>query len=135
MILFWIAIGGFFFGLTYGLLRVCVERSVLRRERLAGLRVGPYVAAKAAVLLPPLAAADALMLLVLRTLDRLPPAGASVYAPLLVTLLLTSASGLGLGLLISALVRDPGQAAMALPMLCFPQVLFVGAILPVPVPG
>jgi ABC-type multidrug transport system ATPase subunit len=133
MILFWIAFGGFFFGLTYGLLRICVERSVLRRERLAGLGIVPYVAAKAAMLLPPLAVSDALMLSVLRALDRLPAAGWPVYGSLFVTLLLTSASGLGLGLLISALVRDPGQAAMALPMLCFPQVLFVGAILPVPV--
>ena len=30
-------------------------------------------------------------------------------------------------------VTDPSQATLALPMLCFPQVLFVGAILPVPI--
>jgi hypothetical protein len=28
-------------------------------------------------------------------------------------------------------VRHPAQAALALPMLCFPQVLFAGAIVPV----
>ncbi|GAA4604297.1 hypothetical protein GCM10023195_14620 [Actinoallomurus liliacearum] len=133
MILFWIAFGGFFFGLTYGLLRICTERAILRRECLAGLGIAPYVAAKVAVLLPLLAVADAVMLLVLRALDRLPAAGWSTYGELLVTLLLTSAAGLGLGLLISAVVGDPAQATMALPMLCFPQVLFVGAILPVPV--
>ena len=48
------------------------------------------------------------------------------------TLLLSSAAALGLGLLISAAVSEPSQATIALPMLCFPQVLFVGAILPVP---
>jgi ABC-type transport system involved in multi-copper enzyme maturation permease subunit len=89
--------------------------------------------AKVAVLLPLLAVADALMLLVLRALDRLPSADIATYGALLVTLLLTSAAGLTLGLLISALVGDPAQATMALPMLCFPQVLFVGAILPVPI--
>jgi hypothetical protein len=73
------------------------------------------------------------MLVVLRALDRLPAAGGCTYGALFVTLLLTSAAGLGLGLLISAVVSDPAQATMALPMLCFPQVLFVGAILPVPV--
>ena len=35
-------------------------------------------------------------------------------------------------LLISAAVSEPSQATVALPMACFPQVLFVGAILPVP---
>jgi ABC-2 family transporter len=49
-----------------------------------------------------------------------------------VTLLLPSAAALGLGLLISATVSEPSQATVALPMACFPQVLFVGAILPVP---
>jgi hypothetical protein len=50
-----------------------------------------------------------------------------------VTLLLCSAAALGLGLLISAAVADPSKAAIAMPMACLPQVLFVGAILPVPV--
>ncbi|MDL4776566.1 MULTISPECIES: ABC transporter ATP-binding protein/permease [Thermomonosporaceae] len=133
MILFWIAFGGFFFGLTYGLLQICTELPVLRRERLAGLRAGPYVLAKAAVLLPLLAVVDALMLGVLRALERLPRADWGTYGGLFVTLLLCSVAALALGLLVSAAVTDPAQATMALPMLCFPQVLFVGAILPVPV--
>jgi len=133
MILFWIAFGGFFFGLTYGLLQICTELPVLRRERLTGLRLGPYVLAKVSVLLPLLALVDALMLGVLRGLDRLPPMSWSTYWQLLITLLLCSLAALTLGLLVSAAVTDPSQATMALPMLCFPQVLFVGAILPVPV--
>ncbi|TYB41994.1 ATP-binding cassette domain-containing protein [Actinomadura chibensis] len=133
MILFWIAFGGFFFGLTYGLLQVCAELPVVRRERLTGLRAGPYVLAKVAVLLPLLAVVDALTLGVLRALDRLPPAGWGTYGELFATLLLCSLAALALGLLVSAAVTDPAQATMALPMLCFPQVLFVGAILPVPV--
>jgi hypothetical protein len=36
MILFWVAFGGFFFGLTYGLLQICTEFAVLRRERFVG---------------------------------------------------------------------------------------------------
>ncbi|MEU9873839.1 ATP-binding cassette domain-containing protein [Actinomadura sp. NPDC048021] len=133
MILFWIAFGGFFFGLTYGLPQICGELPVLRRERLAGLRIAPYVLAKATVLLPLLAVVDALVLGVLRVLDRLPAAGWGTYGELFVTLLLCSLAALALGLLVSAAVTDPAQATMALPMLCFPQVLFVGAILPVPV--
>ncbi|MFK3981415.1 ATP-binding cassette domain-containing protein [Micromonospora sp. NPDC050397] len=133
MILFWIAFGGFFFGLTYGLLQICTEWPILRRERLAGVRVGPYLSAKVAVLLPLLALVDLALLGVLRGIDRLPPVGWGEFAALYATLLLSSAAALALGLLCSASVADAAQATLMLPMLCFPQVLFVGAILPVPV--
>lgn len=129
-ILFWVAFGGFFFGLTYGLLQICGEYSVLRRERFAGVGAGAYVMAKVAVLLPLLALVDLLFLVVLRVLGRLPAAGD--YGATFVTLLLSSAAALGLGLLISAAVSEPSQATIAMPMACFPQVLFVGAFLPVP---
>jgi ABC-type multidrug transport system ATPase subunit len=130
MIVFWVAFGGFFFGITYGLLQICTEFAVLRRERFAGLNAGAYVLAKAAVLLPLLAVVDLLFLVVLRALGRLPETGD--YGAMFVTLLLSSVAALGLGLLISAAVAEPSQATIALPMVCFPQVLFVGAILPVP---
>ena len=129
-ILFWVAFGGFFFGLTYGLLQICGEYSVLRRERFAGVGATAYVLAKVAVLLPLLALVDLLFLVVLRVLGRLP--GTGDYGATFVTLLLSSAAALGLGLLISAAVSEPSQATIAMPMACFPQVLFVGAILPVP---
>ena len=132
MILFWIAFGAFFFGLTYGLLQICTEIAVVRRERLTVLRLGPYVLAKATVLLPVLAAADALLLAVLRVLNRLPAAGWSVYGSLFATTVLASAAALALGLLASAAVSEPGQATLMLPLLCFPQVLFSGAFVPVP---
>ncbi|RKR89901.1 ABC-type multidrug transport system ATPase subunit [Micromonospora pisi] len=133
MTLFWIAFGGFFFGLTYGLLQICTEVPILRRERLAGVRVGPYLLAKVAVLLPLLALVDLALLGVLAGIDRLPAVDAGAFAALYTTLLLSSAAALALGLLCSASVADAAQATLMLPMLCFPQVLFVGAILPVPV--
>ncbi|MER6912580.1 ATP-binding cassette domain-containing protein [Streptomyces sp. NPDC000594] len=132
MVLFWIAFGGFFFGLAYGLLQICAELAVVRRERLTVLRLGPYIASKVTLLLPLLALADALLLAVLRAGDRLPPAGAGVYGSLFVSTALGSAAGLALGLLTSAVVADPARAALALPLLCFPQVLFSGAFVPVP---
>ncbi|MFJ5215455.1 ABC transporter permease [Streptomyces sp. NPDC088354] len=132
MILFWIAFGAFFFGLAYGLLQICAELPVVRRERLTVLRLGPYVLAKLTVLLPVLAAADVLLLAVLRALDRLPAAGWDVYGSLLTTTLLASAAALALGLLASACVSHPAQATLLLPLLCFPQVLFSGAFVPVP---
>ena len=129
---FWLAFAGFFFGLTYGLLQIVGEMAILRRERMAGLHVTAYVGAKVAVLTPVLVVVAGGMLAVLRALDRLPAAGGDVYAALLVTLTLEALAALALGLLASAAVTDVAQATLALPMLCFPQVLFAGAIVPVP---
>ena len=129
-IVFWVAFAGFFFGLTYGLLQIVGEQAVFRREYRSGLSAGAYVAAKIAVLVPLLAVVAAVLLGVLRALDRLPAAGWDVYASLLVTLLVEAVSALALGLLASAVVSNSAQAALALPMLCFPQVLFAGAVVP-----
>jgi ABC transport system ATP-binding/permease protein len=130
-IVFWIAFAGFFFGLTYGLLQIVGEMAVFRRERLAGLSVCAYVASKITALLPVLAGVSAVLLGVLRVLGRLPAVGWDVYAILFVTIVIEATSALALGLLASASVSNAAQAALALPMLCFPQVLFGGAIVPV----
>jgi ABC-type multidrug transport system ATPase subunit len=133
MILFWIAFGGFFFGLTYGLSQICDEFAILRRERRAGLRIVPYLLSKVAALLPLLCLVDALLLGLLSVTDRLPDLTLTGNAQLLGTVVLASLCALTLGLLCASSVGNPSQAALTLPMLCFPQVLFVGAFLPVPV--
>ena len=131
MIGFWVVFAAFFFGITYGLLQICTERTILRRERLVGLRLGAYVASKVTVLVPFLLVVIVAMLGVLRLLNRLPARPLSTYASMAVSLLLCSIAALGLGLLTSAWVRNVAQATLALPMLCFPAVLFAGAVLPV----
>ncbi len=131
MIGFWVVFAAFFFGLTYGLLQICTERTILRRERLVGLRVGAYVASKVTVLMPFLLVVVVAMLSVLRLLDRIPNRPLSTYASIGVGLALCALAALGLGLLTSATVGNVAQATLALPMLCFPAVLFSGAILPV----
>jgi ABC-type multidrug transport system ATPase subunit len=133
MILFWIAFAAFFFGLTYGLLQICTEQAILRREYLVGLKLGSYLFSKIAVLFPFLLIVVIVMLAVLRVLDRLPPDDLTVYLSVGVALMLDATAALALGLLTSAAVGNPSQATLALPMLCFPAVLFSGAILPVPV--
>ena len=131
MIGFWVVFAAFFFGLTYGLLQICTERTILRRERLVGLRPGAYVASKVTVLVPFLFLVIVAMLGVLRLLDRLPSRSVATYASMTFSLLLCAVAALGLGLLTSATVGNVAQATLALPMLCFPAVLFSGAILPV----
>ncbi|MDJ0771370.1 MAG: ATP-binding cassette domain-containing protein [Ilumatobacter sp.] len=132
MIAFWVAFGGFFFGLTYGLLQLCSEITMISRERRAGVAVWLQVLAKVTALAPILVLIDLSMLIVLRWLGRLPATDTGTTATLAVTLILDSLAALTVGLLASAAVRSPAQAALALPMLCFPAVLFSGAILPVP---
>lgn len=129
--MFWIAFAGFFFGLTAGLLQVVPEAAISRRERFAGVRPAIYVASKVTALAPVLVCVTVGMLGVLHGLDRLPTTSSS--SPLVLTglVLLETASALALGLLASALVKDAAQATLALPMLCFPQVLFAGAVVAV----
>jgi ABC-type multidrug transport system ATPase subunit len=131
MIGFWVVFAAFFFGITYGLLQICTEHTIVRRERLVGLRLGAYVASKVTVLVPFLLVVIVAMLGVLRLLGRLPARPISTYASMGTSLLLCAIAALALGLLTSAAVRNVAQATLALPMLCFPAVLFAGAVLPV----
>jgi ABC-type multidrug transport system ATPase subunit/ABC-type multidrug transport system permease subunit len=129
MVAFWIAFAAFFFGLTFGLLQIVTEMPILRRERFVGLDLRSYLAAKLTVLVPVLTLVVAAMVAVLTSLDRLPSAGTATIAPTL-TLIVAAIAAAALGLLASAAVADPAQATLALPMLCFPAVLFSGAVVP-----
>jgi ABC-type multidrug transport system ATPase subunit len=127
---YWISFDAFFFGLTYGLLQVVVEMPIVRRDRARGVRTSAYLAAKVTVLLPVLLAVDALLLAVLRASNRLPALDAAAWTDLGVTVALVSFAALATGLLASAAVGDTTQATLALPMICFPQVLFAGVLVP-----
>jgi ABC-type multidrug transport system ATPase subunit len=129
--LFWVAFASFFFGVTYGLLQVVGEFAIFRRERFGGLSIGAYVTSKVTILLPLLLVVNVVMLAILRLLDRLPAASMQASASLLTTLVLVSLVAVSIGLLASAAVQNPAQATLALPMLCFPQVLFAGAVVPI----
>jgi ABC-type multidrug transport system ATPase subunit len=122
---FWAVFGGFFVGLAYGVPQIRPEVGALRAERFSGLSAGAYVLAKAAVLVPPLAVADAIVLLVPGLSGRLHGGG---YGPAFVTLLLSSAVALALGLLISAAAPLPpgGLTAFAVSL---PPVLVAAALL------
>jgi ABC-type multidrug transport system ATPase subunit len=128
---YWLAFAGFFFGLTFGLLQICTELPLVRRELHGPVDLDAYLLAKVAVLVPLLAAVDLVMVVVLVGIDRITGLGTDDLALLLGLLLLDSLCGLTIGLLASAAVTGPIQATLALPMLCFPAVLFGGAIVPV----
>ena len=120
---YWLAFAGFFFGLTYGPLQICTEVPVLRREHQSGVSDAAYLASKVALLAPVLLVVNAVMLGVLRILDRLPDLGLRTWLTLFVTLGINTVVALFLGLLASATVTSVAQAALALPMLCFPAAM------------
>jgi ABC-type multidrug transport system ATPase subunit len=122
---FWAVFAGLFVGLAYGVPQIRPELGSLRGERFWGLSASAYVLAKAAVLIPPLAVADAIVLLVPGLSGRLHGGG---YGPVFVTLLLSSAVALALGLLISAAAPTPpgGLTALAVSL---PPVLLGAALL------
>ncbi len=97
MIGFWVVFAAFFFGLTYGLLQICTERAIVRREHLVGLRLGAYVASKVTVLVPFLLLVIVGMLGVLRLLDRLPSRPLGTYASIGTGLLLCAVAALAWG--------------------------------------
>jgi ABC-2 type transporter len=96
------------------------------------MRIGPYLASKIALLMPVLLVVNGAMILVLRVLERLPDMPTHALLGLYVTTSLDALAALCLGLLASAVVTSTAQAALALPMLCFPAVLFSGAMVPLP---
>jgi ABC-type multidrug transport system ATPase subunit len=123
---FWAVFGGFFVGLAYGLPQIRPELGTLRAERFCGLSPAAYVLAKAAVLVPPLAVADAVILLAPGLSGRLHDGG---YGPVLVTLLLSSAVALALGLLLSAVAPAQPRALTPVAAWCLPPVLLAAAVL------
>ena len=123
---FWAVFGGFFVGLAYGLPQIRPELGTLRAERFCGLSPGAYVLAKSAVLAPLLAVADAVILLVPGLAGRLHDGG---YGPVFVTLLLSSAVALGLGLLLSAVAPARPGALTPVAACCLPPVLLAAAVL------
>jgi ABC transport system ATP-binding/permease protein len=123
---FWAVFGGFFVGLAYGLPQIRPELGTLRAERFCGLSAGAYVLAKSAVLVPLLAVADAVILLVPGLAGRLQGGG---YGPVFVTLLLSSAVALGLGLLLSAVAPARPGALTPVAASCLPPVLLAAAVL------
>jgi ABC-type multidrug transport system ATPase subunit len=120
----WAALGVFAAGLAYGLPQIRSEAGVLRAERFAGLSSASYVLSKLAVLLPVIAAGDALILLVPALSGRLPAGG---YGTAFALLLLSSAVALALALLLSAAVS---AAFATLPAaLAIPPLLLAAALL------
>ena len=129
-LLFMLSTVGVWFGIINAAREVCKESAILRRERLADLRVGPYVLSKLVVLGALVLVQSALLLAVVAGRVDLPARGLVLggAADLYVTTALSSFAGLALGLLISALASTPDKAMSVVPLALVPQILFAGLI-------
>src|SRR5205085_2800262 len=130
-IVFLIAFSSFIFGLLFAIQEIVSEFPIFRRERMVNLGIFTYVMSKTTFLAPLLIVMLIMMVVILRLTGRLPHGGLGVYAPLMLTLVLTGLVGLVLALLTSALVSSSQQATDMLSVWIMPQVLFGGALVAV----
>ncbi len=127
-LIFMLATTGVWFGVINSAREICKEANVLRRERLAGLRIGPYVGSKVIVLFVLVLVQSALLLGIVCAGTTLPANGIVMPAwlELYVTIALSGLSGIALGLCVSAIARTPDKATSLIPLVLVPQVVFAG---------
>ena len=127
-LVFMLATTGVWFGVINAAREICKEDAVLRRERLGGVRAGPYLGSKVLVLFLLVLVQSALLLGVVAVRIRLPADGVLVPAllELYVSIALAGLAGIALGLCISAIAANPDKATSFIPIVLVPQVLFAG---------
>lgn len=125
---FILATVGVWFGVINSAREICKESAILRRERLAGLQIGPYVLSKVAVLFVLVVIQTALLYAVLALRVKMPEGGLVVPAALelMTTSALAGLAGITLGLCISVVASTPDKATSLIPLVLVPQVLFAG---------
>jgi len=122
------------FGLLNAAREITKERTILARERLAGLKVVPYLAAKFLPLAALCFVQMAVLLGAVVMRAGVPEAGlvAGPFLDLLLTLVLTSLGGVGMGLLLSSTVANEDRAMSVVPILLIPQLLLGGILFHIP---
>lgn len=126
--LFIAAIIAIWFGANNAAREIVADWPMYSRERMVHLTIPSYVFSKFAVLAAIGTIQCTLLVATLTVLDRL---RLEDVPSLLPTLLLTTASGIGLGLLFSAVVNTTEKAMSVLPLLLIPQLLLSGFLKPV----
>jgi ABC transport system ATP-binding/permease protein len=129
-LIFMLALTGVWFGVINSAREICKESAVLRRERLAGLRAGPYLLSKLIVLTLLVLVQTALLLGALIARVHLPAHGLvlPIALELYITVALCGIAGIALGLALSAIAATPDKAMSLIPFVLVPQVLFAGVM-------
>jgi len=114
------------FSLSLSIREIVQEREILRNDLRKGVRVFPYLCAK--LLLPAVAAFLQTAIVYAFVAYRIPVS--PDYPLLAATLACTVIPAVAMGLLVSSLSRNSGQANAFLPLLIIPQVALAGALVP-----
>lgn len=124
--LFLIVVSSIWFGCSNAAREIVKERTIFRRERMIGLSIPAYVSSKHLVLAA-LSFFQCAMLVGVTYLFIDLQGNPGVH---LLTLWLCSNVGIGMGLLLSSLVRSVDGATASVPLLLIPQIILGGAIMP-----
>ncbi len=129
-VLFMLATVAVWFGIINAAREITKESAIFRRERLANLRIGPYVLSKIVILTLLVAIQSALLLGLVGLKVQFPAMGVLLpgWIELYITTLLTSLAGLAIGLAISSAATTPDRAISIVPLALIPQILFAGVI-------
>ncbi|RRR69794.1 MAG: FHA domain-containing protein [Candidatus Viridilinea halotolerans] len=130
-VLFMLATVSVWFGIINAAREIVKEEPIYQRERLVNLRIVPYIASKVAVLSLLIIVQTLLLLGVVALGLAFPSEEALLITPLVetfITLLLTSLTGMALGLVISAYSASGDRAISIVPLALIPQILFAGLI-------
>ena len=125
--LFAISCAAFWVGVFDSIQEICKETSIFRRECDGGMKLSAYIASKVLVL-GTLCLLQTVLLVGVLILTMGLPSKPLFSAPieLILSTYLTVLSAMCLGLLVSALFRNPAAALAVAPLLIMPQILFSG---------
>ena len=129
-LLFALSCSAFWVGMLNAIQEVCKERSILKREYMAGLSLNAYILSKILVLGILCLIQSALIVGVFSVSVGLPEEG--LFMPpvveLLITTFLTAVASAAMGLFVSSLFTNADRAMTVAPILLMPQILFSGLI-------
>lgn len=136
-VLFMLSVAAVWLGTSNAAREITKETPIYLRERLVNLRVFPYVMSKVAVLTVLCIIQSLLLTGIVLIRTGLPPSGTILPAvlELIIGVWLTTMAGLGMGLLVSALVSNTDKAASIVPILLVPQIILAGLIFPLTGPA
>lgn len=131
-ILFSISCAGIWIGLFNSIQEICKERSILKREYMANLRLGAYVLSKFFVQFLMSLIQGIIITAILAACIGMPEEGLLLenlpFVEVLITMIITIFSSSAIGLIVSAVSKNSDKAMTVAPFLLIIQILFSGIL-------
>lgn len=127
ILLFILIISAIWFGVINSVREIVSEKAIFNRERLFGLKILPYILSKF-IILSILSFIQVSILIIL--VNSYVPLNINIFH-LIGLIFLTSLSGLGIGLFLSAIAKSASQALAIVPIVLLPMIIFAGGMIPI----